>query len=90
MAIQPSEFEKSLGNIGQALTKKDLREPANINALLDVISVLFTLGLVAAATIRPELAPSLHIGLCIIVALIFIAACLAWCIYRYSLPRTLK
>jgi len=74
---------KALARIGEALVRKDLREPSNWNILFDIILVLFVLGL---SIICGTFHLTNHIPLfwCVVLAFLFILVCLSWTIYVYS------
>lgn len=74
---------QALARIGEALVRKDLREPSNWNILFDTILVLFVL-LLAIICGTFHLANHIPLFLCIILAFVFILVCLVWTIYVYS------
>ena len=74
---------KALARTGEALVRKDLREPSNWNILFDIILVLFVLGLsIICGTFH--LANHIPLFWGVVLAFIFILVCLAWTIYVYS------
>jgi len=74
---------KGLSRIGEALVRKNLREPSNWNILFDIILTLFVLGLVIACGAF-HLANHIPLFWCVVLAFIFILLCFAWIICVYS------
>lgn len=69
----------ALSAIGEALVRKDLREPSNFNILFDLLCVLGIVNLCVWAT--PKEFP---VWTCVIVMVGFIGLCFAWVVYVYS------
>ena len=77
------DIAKVFARIGEALVRKDLREPSNWNILFDFVLVLFVLGL---TIICGTLQLTNHIPLfwCVLLTFIFILLCFAWIVYVHS------
>lgn len=77
------EIGKGIADMMQALVRKDLREPANLQALLDTVKWA---ALIALCTI-PFLANRDPLSM-FRMALIFTFVSIGWCIYHYTILRS--
>jgi len=80
-----NELQKGLGDIGRALASKDLREPANIEALLDIILWIAVVLLAFIFSIRDW--GSSFSMFCM--AFWFTVASFVWLIIHYTVRRTI-
>lgn len=76
------ELQKGAADMLRKLASKDLREPGNINVLLDVVMWLgVVLILICSAPKSVNLSNMIYIAF----AVTFV--CIAWCIFHYTVLR---
>lgn len=77
---------QGFSDIGRALASKDLKEPANIEALVDVIVWMAAIAFAMILASRGE--SSSFTLFCMAFALTFLS--LIWCVYHYTVRNILR
>jgi len=73
--------------MGEALVKKDLREPSNWNILFDFLLILFILGLCLFGGVTLNDA---FLWTCVVIGFVFILLCFGWIIYYTGKKRDIR
>lgn len=81
-----NEIVKALGDIGRALAGKDLREPANIEALVDVLLILALIALSIISSMSGW--GSTFTMFYMVFAFVFLS--IVWCVFHYTVLRIIK
>jgi hypothetical protein len=73
---------ESVGTIGQALVKKDLKHPSNWNLFFDFLMILVIIVVILSNSFSDV--SGVPLAACVITALVFIFLCFLWTCYCHE------